>query len=175
MKTKLKLFLFVLSISFFSSCTDNSTPIDVSSDDLLGIWNITDFNFEGTTSATLAGQTITSTFVNTGRDYDFTVEFTSNPNTIASSGSYVSISTVTVAGQTFTEEVPVNSISGLDSGTWSLNGNVITTTVGGESSEMVIDQITSNLLVLKAVVEENQSAQGADITILGNLTLTLEK
>ena len=67
MKTTIKLFLFVLSVSIFSSCSDSSTSVDVTADDLVGVWNLTDINGEGTSTTTINGQSITADVTTTGR------------------------------------------------------------------------------------------------------------
>lgn len=175
MKTTIKLFLFVLSISIFSSCSDSSNSVDVTADDLVGVWNLTDINGEGTSTTTINGQSITADVTTTGRDYDFTTEITTNPNTISGTGSYVAISTSTFLGQTVTEEQLLTSISGLDSGTWSLDGNIITTIVGGETNQIVVEQVTDNLLVLGATFEETQQIQGISVNFSGTVRITLEK
>ena len=175
MKTTIKLFLFVLSVSILSSCSDSSNSVDVTADDLLGVWNLTDINGQGTSTTTFNGQTITADVTTTGRDYDFTTEFTANPNTVSGTGSYIGISTATFAGQTVTEEQLLSSIAGLDSGTWSLNGNIITVEVGGETSEMIVEEVTNNLLVLTAAFEETQEFQGISINISGTIRIVLEK
>ena len=175
MKTTIKLFLFVLSVSIFSSCSDSSTSVDVTAADLVGVWNLVDINGEGTSTTTINGQSITADVTTTGRDYNFITEFTSNPNTVTGTGSYIAVSTSTFLGQTVTEEQLLSSISGLDSGTWSLSGNVITTEVGGETNQIVVDEVTDNMLVLTAAFEETQQIQGISVNFSGSVRIVLEK
>ncbi|MFY0631203.1 MAG: lipocalin family protein [Flavobacteriaceae bacterium] len=173
---KIKLLLFVAVIACLSSCTNNDTsPINVSESDILGTWNVIDSEVEGTATITVGGITSSVSMVNTGRDYDFTFEFANNPNTVMALGTYTSVNTITVDGQTSVQEIPVSSIDGFDSGTWSVNGDQLTITANGRTSVATIAEFTGNLMVITTAVEETQNFQGVSVVLTGESSVTLQR
>ena len=173
---KTKLLLFVAVIACLYSCTNNDQgPISVSESEIVGTWNVIDYNFEGAGSYTVSGNTLSFTVRSTGKDYDFTFDFSSNPNILSATGTYTSVSEVTFLGQTTSDEFPVSSVDGFDSGTWSVNGNQFTLTANGMTSTSTITEFTGNLMTITSSIEQNQNVQGIDVTVTGTVSLTLQK
>lgn len=173
---KTKLLLFVAVITCLYSCTNNDQgPISVSESEVVGTWNVIDYNFEGAGSYTVSGNTLSFAVVSTGKDYNFTFDFSNNPNVLEATGTYTSVNEITFLGQTTSEELPVSSIDGFDSGTWSVNGNQFTLTANGVTSTSTITEFTGNLMTISSTVEQNQNVQGIDVTITGTVLLTLQK
>ncbi len=173
----MKLLLFVAVIACLSSCTtNNDNPITVSEADVVGLWNVTDFTSEGTTVTTAAGITINSSFVSTGTDYNFTYNFQTDPNEVTASGFYTSINVITVDGVSTTTEIPVTTIDGLNNGTWSINGNIITiVSVTGQEEQAIIEEITDNLMVLRVSYSLTQSLPDLSISVTGSVLARLER
>ena len=172
---KNKIILFLAVVFALTSCTNNNSGsnITVTESDLAGIWNVTDTYQEGTTTTTIFGEEIVGTFVATGRDYDFTYDFGTNPNTLTANGSYIATVSLTVAGQTETTEEPVTTVDGLSSGTWSVNGNILSVTANGETTEAVIEEFDGNRLVIRADYLIEIDAQVFSNTNQGTLTITM--
>ncbi|MBL4604802.1 MAG: hypothetical protein JKY02_03820 [Flavobacteriaceae bacterium] len=173
---KNKILLFIAVITCLYSCTNNDpSPISVSESDVVGTWNVIDYNFEGNATTILGGITSSFEVINTGKDYNFIFEFTNNPNTVMATGTYTSVNTITVLGQTSTTETPVSSIDGFNSGTWSVNGSQITFSANGVTTLATISEFTGNLMTITSSVEQSQVIQGIQVTITGEVSLTLQR
>lgn len=174
---KTKFILFLALIATLSSCVnnDNVNNVNLSESDIAGVWNVTDVLQVGTATTNFFGQEIVSTFSNTGREFDFTYDFGLDPNTITANGSYISIISITVDGQTETEEAMVSTVEGLNTGTWSINGNIMSVTADGETNEVAITEYTGNRMVFTVQYLIEFGEQGISVVNEGTLTLTLER
>jgi len=175
MKRNLILFLAVLAT--LTSCTNNDNPnnVNLSESDIAGVWNVTDILQEGTATTTIFGEEIVSTFTNSGRDYNFTYDFQTDPNTITADGSYISTISITVDGQTQTEEVFVTTVDGFSAGSWSLNGNILTVTANGETNDAAISEYDGNRMVIRVEYFIEFAEQGISVVNEGVLTMTVER
>lgn len=155
MKTT-KLFLLGLAVILFS-CNKEETP-NPTVEGMVGTWAITAFDYNGTTTTTVQGTSVKSTFTGKAKDLDLTTTFTANPNTVTNEGSYSIEETTTILGQTTTEEY-LNEETVMD-GTWTLNGNKLTvTTVDGPQEATILEQ-TATTLKLKVEISETESDLG---------------
>jgi hypothetical protein len=144
---------------------------------LVGEWNVTAQTLDTSTTASNQGITISSNTKSYGKDFNFLFTFSENPNVISAIGTYTSVNTTTIPGQSdLVQEFDVNSIDGFDSGNWSLSGNTITfTDNNNEESFAEIVEYSGTKLILKAVVNEEQDISGVSVKISGEMLLTLEK
>ena len=109
---KTKLILFLVALATLTSCTnnDNSSGINLSESDISGVWSLTDVLQQGTSSTILStGQELSSEITATGRDFNFTYDFQTNPNVVITNGTYISMNTITTDGQTQTSEEPATA------------------------------------------------------------------
>lgn len=176
---KIKHFFFLLSIAIITSCNQND-GINLNaagSSDLLGTWNVTAQRIEnGMSETTVAGQTISSSFESYGKDFNFTYVFSESPNTVVAQGTYTSVNTTTIAGQTMTQEIPASSIDGLDSGTWIFGTDRITLTDNSAYTSVgYIEEFTSTKLTLRFDVDETIDQGGIISRTSGTMYLTMEK
>lgn len=141
---------------------------------IVGSWDLTAFNGEGTISSEENGTTTTGTFTNVGQNFNTTVVFAENPNQVTGSGSFDATFSITIAGMTFTRTSPVDDI--FDTGTWVQNGNTVTITNGmGETFDAEVVELTSNRLRVRALVNITESASGVTSIFAGTYNYTYER
>ncbi|ARV14495.1 lipocalin family protein [Polaribacter sp. SA4-12] len=177
---KKKILLLLTVITFLTACESNDNlDINITNADLIGTWNATEQTMELASSFTINGVTITSNSSGYGKDFDFIYTFAENPNIVAATGSYTSVTTTTssIPGQQdIDQEIELNSIEGFDSGIWSLDGNSITISdSSGQSNTAEIVEFTGSKLKLKIAIDESQNISGINADISGEIFLTLEK
>ncbi|MBK8736235.1 MAG: lipocalin family protein [Saprospiraceae bacterium] len=150
---------FSHSLSFFLLCTlilscSKSEESILSNNDLVGTWKLIDFRCDdGKTVTNFLGQTITSTYTSTGKDYAAESTFTENPNTYHSKGSYTSVVTTTTIGTSQTSEVSTGLFDW--TGTWKKEGNILTTTLKDQPTEKA-EIITLNATTFEYKVSINK-------------------
>jgi hypothetical protein len=166
-----KLLLLSLSIIFLS-CSDDEDP-KPTSEGMVGTWNITAVEYTGTTTSSILGQTIKADFTGTGKDMDLTSTFGMNPNTVVSAGGYTITLKTTVAGQTTTEDVPVDDF--VSDGTWSLSGNTLTITDDFGTEDATIIQQTATTLKMRIDIDETESDLGFTVTTKVRTIFTFAK
>lgn len=161
--------LFVATITSCSSDDDNSSTISAG---ITGTWQGESFDYSGSTTTEILGESITADFVAETENIDYTLTFSENPNEVVADGSYDVVLTTTVAGQTTTQAVPGTDF--LNSGSWDLTNTTLTFMVDGETSEATVQTLTDNLLVLVISETQDISQQGitATTTIDALLTFT---
>ncbi len=170
------LFLSVLVSTMVACSSDDDSNDNGGGDttgDLVATWVGETVNYTGTTVTEAQGQSITSEFVGTGYDVDYTLTFGENPNSISSTGSYSVELVTTTLGQTITQNIENLAWSNL--GEWSRVGDEVTFTLNGESDTMTITELTDTSLTFTAVVEQVIEQQGITATTTTNLTTTFSK
>jgi hypothetical protein len=163
-----KLLLLGIAVVFLS-CGDDDDP-QPTAEALVGSWAITALDYEGTTTTTANGMTISADFEGVGKDMNLVTVFGSNPNTVSNSGSFTIELTTTLAGQSFTEEHMFNEV--VSEGTWTLSGKTLTITTPDGPQEATIVEQTATSLKMKVEVTETQSASGmtVKVDVVGNYT-----
>lgn len=168
---KLNTLFLVFTLIFASCSSDDGTP-EISGD-IVGIWEMVDYDYSGTTVTQAQGQTLSANFVGEAYDIDYTLTFEENPNKVISEGSFSLELTTTVAGQTSTQNIEALDV--LESGTWEIiNGELVTVTSNGEG-KMKIEQLTESTLVLSIEEELDLSQSGASIISTVNAIVIMEK
>jgi len=176
MKIQLKLFtLLVVGLTVFNSCSSESSDMsNITDDDLLGVWELVEFDYSGSSVTDFQGQDLTTTYDALGSNIDATMEITENPNDLIFSGSYDINLTFSFAGQTQTQLYPVEDVESISS--WTRSGDILTingelVTVEGtdlgeaESQDYTIDELTASTLVLTSEVTQTVENQGLESTI----------
>ena len=176
MKSKILLLLTV--ITFLTACESNENiNISITSADLIGTWNVTSQTVESTNTVTSQGTSATYQTSGYGKDYNLTYTFSEDPNILKTQGGYTFVVTTNLPGQpATTQETPITTVDGLDSGSWSLNDTTITVTDNNNQSSIIqVTSFTGNVLKLKISVDQEQDLFGTNIKIVGESFVTLEK
>ena len=173
--------LFLLSLSvFFIACSsdDDSTGVSIAEADLVGTWDLTSFEQSGSTSTTVAGQTIASTFTAVGSQFDFTTTFTADPNQASSEGTYVIDVRTETAGEVVEEQATVDSNdfdSGALSGTWRIEGDKLLTNESGQDAEYTVTAFSGNSITLNLTLQQSLTIEGQTIDINTSANVTYVK
>lgn len=176
MKSQLKLVLLVVfGLTVLNSCSDDNNDSDSDTGgELLGVWDMVEFDYSGTSVTDFMGQDFTTTYDGVGTNINATMEMTENPNNLMFSGSYDVDLTFNFAGQTQTQTYPLEDVESLS--TWTRSGNVLTidgdfATVEGtdlgevEAQDYIIEELTDNTLILTSEITQVVNNQGVDATV----------
>jgi len=156
--------LFALSIAvLLFSCGEDDEPKLPTVEGMVATWNVTNIDYSGTTTTSYAGQTATANFTGVGKDMDYTITFSTSPNTVVSEGGYTIELTTTVAGQSTTEDYEFDEA--FMDGTWELNGKTLTITSDGESQEGTVTKQTDDVLHVTVNVDETTTDTDFGYTI----------
>ncbi|OSY89420.1 hypothetical protein WH52_01945 [Tenacibaculum holothuriorum] len=169
------LFVAVLAVSCSNNENEVFTPIDIPEADLVGTWDVTAFNSDGEIAGSAAGQTIAGSYNSYGKNFDFKYVFTDSPKKVTASGSFTTVATVKVNGQSQTTEQPTSLVEGLGNGDWKEDNGVITITSNGVSDKAYVKSYENGVLVLKIDLNQSVDQQGVDFKIKGDLFITLKK
>jgi hypothetical protein len=167
-----KLLLICVAALLFS-CSDDDDDVKATVQGMIGEWNITDLDYNGTTTTSAQGMNITANFTGTGKDMDLTTIFTASPNTVTTEGSYTIVLESTTLGQTTTNEVPFTEV--FTDGTWTLEGNTLKVTGPNGTDEATIVEQTSTTLKFKVDVDETESGSGFTVKTVLHATYTFTK
>jgi len=177
MKT-LKILSILCFIFALTACTsDDGSPVDTgaSSNDLVGVWNLTEESQDGIGKVTIEGITLNGTITSTSKNLDATLTITENPNTITAAGSYTEVITASFATISRTEEVLVNLDNELNEGAWSLNNGVLTLLGGSETLDVDIIELTATTLKIEIPIQRDVILEGNDVAIDTTIKMTFSK
>ena len=171
------LFLSVLVSTMVACSSDDDSNDNGGGDttgDLVATWVGVSVEYTGTSVSEITGfPDITTEFVGTGYDIDYTMTFDENPNEISSTGSYSIELVTTFEGQSTTQNV--ENLSWLNIGEWSRTGDEVSVTVNGETSTMTIVELTDTTLSINIVDVSVIEQQGITKTATTNLNATYTK
>ena len=176
---KISLILFLAVSALFVSCekdSDEPQSVAVGQESILGTWQVTGYLIEdGKTTTEVAGQSVSLDYTSYGKDYDMTVTFNSNPQTVVSNGSYTVVVSTTFLGQTETQELPANSAFAASE--WALDGSDMIFIADEIETPVVVTELTDTKMVMVMDINEviEDAATDSKITTSGKLTVTLEK
>lgn len=156
---------------FFASCKKDE---ETSGSDVVGTWNLTETSCDdGNSTTTVSGVTATATFKWTGKNFAAKLVFNTD-GSYTSSGSYTQVLTTIAAGQTITQEIPLNDFFG--TGTYKISGKTMTATASdGTSSTAEILEQTSTKLRFKYSLNRTTNQSGATVVQKGSIYYTLTK
>lgn len=177
MKT-IKLSLLAIIFIAFSSCSKDDEP-DTNTSMMLGEWNLSTFNYQGTSDATYEGMNLSTSYTGEAENVDFTLTF-NDDNTFKAQGKY----DVRLIVEGITQVVSMDNTA--SSGDWSVDGNVLNTSTlftqingspsqGESASKLIIKELTANRMVLTFDQESEISQSGLDYTISLNGEYVLTK
>ncbi|WP_298488826.1 hypothetical protein [uncultured Maribacter sp.] len=178
---KLSLFLFLSATILFTSCEKDSDENQLknsltSESDIIGEWDLTAYKVEdGETVTKVNGASVTQKYSSIGKDFDMQIEFSNDPNTATSNGSFISETSISILGQTQVTEIPLYTV--FNSSTWELRDGVIFfIDENNKETKMTTIESTENKLVLSYDINETIEVQeGATSTTTGKLTITMER
>ena len=174
----LKIITVLCFTLFFISCTDDeSTPIDTNAqeNDLVGTWSLTEITQDGTATSTVQGVPVETNYTSFGKNIDAQIAFSQNPNNFTASGGFTSVVTVTLLGQSTSQEFPIVIDGVLNQGTWEVNQGIITVTQNNDSQSLNITQLTDTQLKLEIELKQDVVIQGTTFSTKSTAKLTLVK
>lgn len=142
---------------------------------LAGEWEpIEIYTNNGVNIASSPFGTFTSTYTFEGKDFDVLVVFNENPNTYSSSGTMVYVSIINFMGIEQTIESTVNGFNG--SGTWSLNGSILTQVpTGQDPMDMEVLELSGERLRVKMEIDVTFVDQGVTNRDLATVYATFQR
>ncbi len=185
---RVKILSLLITIALFISCEENesTSAVTTTSVDLVGTWNITALAVEDASlSITEAGEEFSISANITGKDYNATAIFAESPNRLNLFGSLTLAITLSIDGQTESEELPIDDLQNDETISWNLTDNLITLTdtTGEISISFEIVESSENRIQLQVLLseltdealEEILQEEGVDMNISGKIKITLEK
>ncbi|GGD21793.1 hypothetical protein [Hyunsoonleella pacifica] len=187
-KTLKQLTLLFLVVLATLSCEKSDDEMDTSGD-LLGDWELISYTSNGSTTATVQDNTLTSSFTSKALNIDYIITFSENPNrAITENGSFDVELISSVNGVNSTETTTISDINS-EAG-WSRNGNIITFTEDFASfntnapvidedlstnPDYIIEELTNTSLILSTSASEQINSSGVDFDINLSLRLTFTR
>ncbi|WP_158975651.1 hypothetical protein [Cellulophaga sp. L1A9] len=166
--------LAVFTLLITACSDDNDNPVIATNASFVGIWNLTAVETNnGTSTYSLDGESIVTEFEAVGKDFDATVLFSENPNTIISEGSYTTVLTTNTLGETNTEEQEGENY--FDASEWRAEGNTLYFGSGDEEVSFTITSLTDTKINLSFEMNTTQDFFGADIHTVATYYMTLTK
>jgi hypothetical protein len=172
--------LFLLSIFtaitlVFSSCSKDIDGVSNASESkITGSWNLTALETtDGTSDTNFDGTSIPTTFDAIGKDFDTVVTFSEEPQIVTSQGSYTTVLTTTVLGDTTTQEEDGEDF--FQSDEWRLDGNILYFGTGAEEIGLTITELTDTKMSLRYKLDETVEVFGATTSVSATYNMTLTK
>jgi len=175
MRKQFPLFLLFAVTVILSSCSkDNNEEINATEASLIGTWNLTALETnDGRAVTIIEGESVVSDFTAVGKDFDSVIVFSENPQIVTSEGSYTTVLTTTVMGQTTTQEEPGENF--FESDEWRLDGNLLYFRTGEEEIALTIIALSDSEITLRYTIDETIDALGTTISVKATYNMTLSK
>lgn len=188
MKT-IKIIILMLSFVTFVSCSKDDDSLNIDPDvNIAGVWEMVNYDLNSKYTFSYEGENGTFDYSVTGKDYDYQVIFTENPNYVTSSGGYTSVITTSLLGEKNTQEVYTSSEdfeNGMIGGTWRIEGNKLITIVDEVETSMDIKELIQNRIKLQMDLKnatlltpgemQDLEMEGIDLEVSGKINITLER
>lgn len=171
----------IVIVSFFLlfSCSTDDGDLDVDSADLTGTWNLVNLSTQnGQATVTEDGITTTVDFSLGTSNENLQVTISENPNVISSEGSFTQTTTITILGESETEESLIDGVF-LD-GAWELNGDNLIITADGEmleefSPSFEITRLTATELEIRQDLNQEVTFEGVNAQTSGILIISFSR
>ncbi len=169
------LFLMIMSLIVFTSCENDlvsAPPSDSiitgdTSGDIVGRWDLKSLTYTGTNIVTTTDGVENQIIDGVGSNFNYLMNITDSPNNYSIIGSFDVQFTVTIGD----DEITTNeTTSGSSNGSWTKNGNTLTTIEEGSSEALiaeiqVLDDNTLRYTVL-TLQEDNSNPDATTETTL---------
>jgi hypothetical protein len=164
----------VFSLVFTSCSNDEDAVSNASESEITGTWNLTALETKnGRSDTNFDGTSIPTTFTAVGKDFNTVVTFSENPNIVTSEGSYTTVVTTTVMGETSTEEETGEDF--FESDEWRLDGSTLYFGSGEEEVGFTITELTDSKMSLRYEIDETVDFFGATTSVSATYNMTLSK
>lgn len=181
MKSFRSVLLVAALITCFSCSNDNNDP-EVSSEMILGEWNLEEMSYSGTSTATMNGQTSSLVYAAEAIDMDAQVIFNDQSN-YSTKGSYTIRMTTTMEGSTDVQDHLISNANA--TGTYRIEGNKIYTSANQpadseqeylmDTGEGTIMELTGNRMVIFSSEEVNTTSDGMALEVTMELIQILSR
>jgi len=186
----MKKILFALTILIFASCADNEESINPVISDFTGTWNLTFLEVIGDNTASYGNISYTTMTKNFGKNFNYTITFTENPNEYTTAGKFTSVLEYDESDLFDVQnlEYVVSAEESLDTGTWAIENNKLTIENGFQNlidipAEIDLDQldgisiksISENEIILEDTVKQNLTGDEISYEIDAIITIKLTK
>lgn len=165
-----KISFLIVAVLLMVSCSsddDNSTPESEINASIVGVWDLVDFEYGGTTDTRAQGQSIRSEFIGEAFNIDYSLTFEEDPNVVTANGGYDVRLTTTTFGQTSIQEV--SNLNSINTGDWEIvDGNILRSTTDGEVSDLKIETLTETRLVL--LIDDQQTISDFGVEVESDIT-----
>tara|TARA_R110000744_G_scaffold35163_4_gene81733 strand:+ start:1513 stop:2040 length:528 start_codon:yes stop_codon:yes gene_type:complete len=175
MKKLFLLSIFTVFTLVFSSCSKDEDGVSNASESkITGSWNLTALETtDGTSDTDFDGTSIPTTFDAIGKDFNTVVTFSEEPQIVTSEGSYTTVLTTTVLGETTTQEEEGENF--FQSDEWRLDGNILYFGTGEEEIGLAITELTDTKMSLRYKLDETIEVFGATTSVSATYNMTLTK
>lgn len=168
---------FILVLLICNSCQkDEDDRIIEDQLYLVGTWRLTDLSVKkGIISSTILDENFLINYTSEGKDFDYTLKISDDPNSIEGNGSYTSIITTTALGKTDTFEEKVTDF--IISGSWKITKHQLIITSQDQITVGDILEFTDDHIIIKQKFEDKveDSVMGTEAVTSGILTYRLER
>lgn len=177
---KLKLLLLFIIIPILFSCEVNTTSqADITSTDLVGTWNLTNFKIDNAILNILSPDPATITASGFGKNYNASITFTENPNQVSVDGNFDFELTYT-NGQTYIENIYLdatllNNTFGSSSSSWRIDNNILSLIESREIINIEIIEYTGSKIVVETKINQTITINNVTAEIAGKAFITLER
>lgn len=175
MKKFFLLSVFTAFTLIFSSCSKDEDGVSNASEaSIIGTWNLTALEAtDGRSDTSFDGTSIPTTFTAVGKDFNSIVTFSEEPQIVTSEGSYTSVLTTTIMGETSTEEEEGEDF--FQSDEWRLDGNILYFGTGDEEIGLTITELTDSKMSLRYKLDETLEVFGVSTSVSATYNMTLKK
>lgn len=167
-----KIILFVAFLGLVSCSSDDNGGSVSDGSNVVGNWKPTSLTYDGVSTMSMQGQTITTNFNAVATDFhDATVTFHQNGTFSSVGDGYTVDLTMEVMGQEMTQETSVGSF--FEDGTWEIDGNTMIMTNTSSNEPVTYNIVALNATTMKLSID-NYTTQmnGGQATINVDITLT---
>lgn len=168
-----KITFFALLTLFMAACGgDEDIMVSVE-----GEWHATEVRTDNGKSTTTdqTGESYIFNYTMVGEDLNLTVNFNED-NTFTSSGNYIGKLSGTIDGQPIEQSVPINDFAA--EGTWTLDGDLMTTTSPSNDNipqTATILTLTDSVMEIEYNLNRTEIQNGFAVKIEGAVFYRLEK
>lgn len=174
MKKYILAVLTVFTLVFASCSKDDDGVSNASEASIIGTWNLTSLEAkDGTTNTNFDGTSIPTTFTAVGKDFDTIITFAKEPQVVTSEGSYTTVLTTTVMGETSTEDQEGEDF--FETEAWRLEDSTLYFGSGEEEVELTITEFTDSKMSLRYRIDETVEIFGATTSVSATYNMTLTK
>ncbi|MBX2843112.1 MAG: lipocalin family protein [Flammeovirgaceae bacterium] len=169
----LKFLFYVLVTSILVSCSEDE-PATPDQGMIIGSWELSEVDYDGTTTTTFNGQSSVINFTGEGKNLNNEIKFTENPNEFTVSGTYDVELKMDYDGTEVISEI--NGLSFANSGEWEIDGDKLYITDDVSAiKEATIKELSEEKLVLFWVLKQEIVQSGVKNLMEGDGYLTFTR